>query len=165
MRDRYLGKETFSPCVLSSPLLLLFLSSSSRRIFPALWAYPLKTRGTTGDTVVARGWSRRSILMGIRGSSARKSDILPRRIAFNCCWVSVAVDRTLFRLFFFLLSRLLSVLFPLQKKNIVPWNYKRFFNIYFICSRSNNRFFRIVKEFYPTSNLYTFVVESFAKQQ
>lgn len=149
MRDRYLGKETFSPCVLSSLLLLLFLSSSSRWIFPALWAYPLKTRGTTGDTVVVRGWSRRSILMGIRGSSARKSDILPRRIAFNCCWVSVAVDRTVFRLFFFLLSRLLSVLFPLQKKNIVPWNYKRFFNIYFIRSIAIIVSFELWKNFIP----------------
>lgn len=115
-RDRYLGNETFSPCILSS--------SSSRWIFPA---QPLKTRGTTGDTVVARGWSRRSILMGIRGSSARKSDILPRRIAFNCCWVSVTVARTLFRLFLFLLLFLSSCFLQLErKKTIVPRNYKWF---------------------------------------
>lgn len=62
----------------------------------------LKTTGTTGDPVVAGGWSRRSILMGSRGGSARKSDILPRGIAFNCCWVSVTVERPLLRLFFFL---------------------------------------------------------------
>lgn len=40
--------------------------------------------------------------MGSRGGSARKSDILPRGIAFNCCWVSVTVERPLLRLFFFL---------------------------------------------------------------
>lgn len=75
----------------------------------AAYTILLKTTGTTGDPVVAGGWSRRSILMGSRGGSARKSDILPRGIAFNCCWVSVTVVEATSSLFLLFILRLLTV--------------------------------------------------------
>lgn len=92
----------------------------------AAYTILLKTTGTTGDPVVAGGWSRRSILMGSRGGSARKSDILPRGIAFNCCWVSVTVveaTSSLFLLLFYDFSlSLVRVLFFVSR----------------VCSRSSN---------------------------